>query len=64
MRYYDRALAIDPHHLGALEYLGELYVEMGDVDAARRNLALLSELCPEGCEPLEELQEVIAAHEN
>ena len=62
--YYDRALEIDPHHLGALEYLGELHVEMGDMDAARGNLAMLSALCPEGCEPLDELREVIAAHED
>ncbi len=64
MRYYTRALTIDPHHLGALEYLGELYVEMGDLESARRNLDLLADLCPEGCEPLDELREVLAAHEN
>jgi Flp pilus assembly protein TadD len=27
--YYEKALDIDPRHKGALEYLGELYVETG-----------------------------------
>src|SRR3546814_118240 len=29
--YYLRALAVEPMHVGANEYLGELHLEMGDV---------------------------------
>jgi len=47
--YYERALAIEPNHKGALEYMGELYVEMGQKDTARELLARLESLCPQGC---------------
>lgn len=47
--YYERALAIEPNHKGALEYMGELYVEMGQKDTARELLARLEGLCPQGC---------------
>ena len=52
---------MDPRHLGALEYQGELFVETGRLDQARRNLAILTALCPKGCEELEDLQEAIKA---
>ena len=35
------ALDFDPQHKGALEYLGELYVETGQVDKAKENVAAL-----------------------
>ena len=38
-RFYDQALAMDPTHLGANEYLGEWFVEMGDLKAARERLS-------------------------
>jgi tetratricopeptide (TPR) repeat protein len=44
--FYRKALDFDPEHKGALEYLGELYVETGQLDKARENLALLKKLCP------------------
>jgi Flp pilus assembly protein TadD len=47
--FYERALAIEPNHKGALEYMGELYVEMGQKDTALELLARLESLCPEGC---------------
>jgi len=55
LAYYDQALRIDPNHLGATEYLGELYLQMGDVAAARRQLARLDQLCAFGCAQREEL---------
>lgn len=36
---YEKALAIDPEHLWALEYLGEAYAEIGQLDLAREQLA-------------------------
>ncbi len=55
LAYYSEALRIDPNHLGATEYLGELYLQMGDVARARRQLAQLDQLCAYGCEQREEL---------
>ena len=54
--YYERALAIEPNHKGALEYMGELYVEMGQKDTALDLLAKLQRLCPQGCSELAQLQ--------
>ncbi len=53
--YYLRALALDPEHLGANEYLGELYLEMKQPAKARERLAVLQRACGD-CEEFEELQ--------
>lgn len=53
--YYREALVLDRDHLGANEYLGELYLEMGRNEDARRQLARLDRLCPYGCAEREEL---------
>jgi len=59
--FYRKALDFDPAHKGALEYLGELYVETGQLDKARENVVLLQKLCPSGCEELADLEKAIAA---
>lgn len=59
--WYEMALAIDPLHRGANEYLGELLLETGDVANARERLAVLEVACPDGCEELDELAEAVAA---
>jgi len=59
--YYRQALAIAPHHRGALEYYGELMVERGDLVGARQNLALLDQSCAFGCYEAEELRRWIAS---
>lgn len=61
LAYYHEALRIQPDHLGANEYLGELYLQMGDVPAARRQLARLDRLCAYGCAQREELAQWISA---
>ncbi|OQW63118.1 MAG: hypothetical protein A4S17_07295 [Proteobacteria bacterium HN_bin10] len=53
--YYREALRLDPYHLGATEYLGELYIQMGELDRARTQLARLDQLCAYGCAQREEL---------
>lgn len=58
---YMKALALDPAHLGALEYMGELEVETGDLAAARELEARLAAACPTGCEELSDLRAAIAA---
>lgn len=55
LAYYGEALRIDPHHLGATEYLGELYIQLGQLDRARTQLARLDGLCAYGCAQREEL---------
>lgn len=60
LSFYRKALDFDPNHKGALEYLGELYVEIGDMANARANLARLGAICPQGCEELDDLQRAIA----
>lgn len=47
--YYAMALEVDPNHRGANEYLGELYVETGDLEKAKLQLAKLEEICTFGC---------------
>ncbi len=63
LAYYSEALAIDPNHLGATEYLGELYIQMGDLGRARTQLARLDDLCAYGCAQREELARWIARAE-
>jgi Flp pilus assembly protein TadD len=54
--YYTEALAVDPTHVGATEYYGELKVERGDLVAARKLLARLDDICTFGCSEAEELR--------
>ncbi|CAM5771100.1 hypothetical protein LMIY3S_03395 [Labrys miyagiensis] len=60
LTYYTKALEMQPDHKAAHEYLGELYVETGDMAKANEQLATLGKLCPQGCEELEDLQKAIA----
>lgn len=64
LTWYKKALDFDPDHKGALEYLGELHVMLGDLDQARGNEAKLVRLCPQGCEELDDLRRAIAAGAN
>lgn len=58
---YQKALAINPDHIGANEYLGELYVRTGETDKARRQLAKLDQLCGRNCDQYKELASVISS---
>ena len=57
--YYEKALRIDPNHLGALEYQGELFVLTNKVSAAKRNLAKLEKLCGLKCGEYLDLKKAI-----
>lgn len=54
--YYAMALEVDPNHKGANEYLGELYVETGELDKAQIQLAKLENICTFGCVEENELR--------
>lgn len=60
--YYENALRLDPGHLKAMEYLGELYLQTDEPDLARELLARISTLCPNGCEEHDQLAAAIAAY--
>lgn len=55
LEYYLMALELEPMHLGANAYLGELYVETGQMEAAQAQLDILMEACGGTCEEYEEL---------
>ncbi len=59
--FYGKALDYDPGHKGALEYQGEMFVELGQIDRAKANLVKLVKLCPQGCEEREDLEKAISA---
>jgi tetratricopeptide (TPR) repeat protein len=61
LTYYTKALEMQPDHKAAREYLGELYVETGNMDKAKEQLEALAKLCPGGCEEREDLQKAISA---
>jgi len=61
LTYYNKAIEMQPEHKAAREYLGELYVETGNMEKAKEQLAVLAKLCPGGCEEREDLQKAINA---
>ena len=60
LRYYTKALELDPMHLGANEYLGELYLEMDDLERAKERLDVLKVACGSGCAEYQELEKAVA----
>jgi tetratricopeptide (TPR) repeat protein len=61
--FYTRALARDPDHKGAHEYLGELYLKMNQLANARAQLAELTRLCPDACEEKDVLTKAISDYQ-
>lgn len=59
LEYYEKALKINPNHVGANEYLGELYLEMKDLPKAEERLKVLAKAC-NGCEEQHELEKAIS----
>lgn len=56
---YQKVLAINPDHLGGLEYQGELFLQTGRPDEAKANLDRLKTLCGT-CEEYEDLAKALA----
>jgi Flp pilus assembly protein TadD len=61
MESYQRALKLDANHRGAHEYLGELYLEMNQLDNAEKHLVALKRACPwfGKCEEYEDLKKAV-----
>ena len=60
---YQKALAIDPKHLGAHEYIGEAYLALDDLPHAKQHLARLNRLCFFSCEEYRDLKKAVEAYE-
>ena len=60
---YERALAIDPNHRGAHEYIGEAYLMLGNVAKAKEHLARLNSLCFLPCSEYTDLKKAVEQYE-
>jgi tetratricopeptide (TPR) repeat protein len=60
---YEKALALDPRHLGAHEYIGEAYLALNDLPKAKEHLARLNKLCLFSCEEYRDLKKAVQAYE-
>jgi Flp pilus assembly protein TadD len=61
-KHYKLALAIDPRHRSAHEYIGEAYLMVGDVKSAEKHLSALRDICLLGCEELKDLEQAFAKY--
>ncbi len=64
LKYYQHALSIDPEHKGANEYLGELYLETGEIDKAKQRLVILDDACFFPCSEYTTLKSSIIKYES
>jgi Flp pilus assembly protein TadD len=62
LRYYERALQLNPFHRGAHEYMGQAYLLKGQPEKAKEHLAKLEEICSglDKCAERESLKRAIA----
>ena len=60
LKNYQRALKLDPKHLEAHVYLGELYIQTKQLEKAVEHARIIAKLCPPGCKPRAELEAAIA----
>ena len=57
--YYWKALKLDPRHLGANEYIGELYLRTNNIKKAEEHLEVLDDVCLFGCDEYDDLKDAI-----
>lgn len=62
-KHYNEALRLDPKHRGAHEYLGEAYLQVGNVAKAKEQLGALDKLCFFPCSEYNELKTAISRYE-
>ena len=57
--FYEKALSIDPKHVRALEYQGELFLQLGQFSNAEDNLDKIKKICWLPCKEEKLLAEAI-----
>ena len=62
LKAYKKALKLDRKHLGAREYLGELYLVMGEPRKAKKQLKKLKNYCGD-CEQFTKLERAISNYQ-
>jgi tetratricopeptide (TPR) repeat protein len=60
---YQKALALDPKHKGAHEYIGEAYLMLDNLPKAKEHLRTLSSLCFITCAEYRDLKRAVDAYE-
>ncbi len=58
-KHYEKALALNPRHRGAHEYVGEAYLLVGNLVKAEEHLGTLKEICLIPCEEYDDLKEKV-----
>jgi tetratricopeptide (TPR) repeat protein len=62
--HYDKALAINPRHRGAHEYMGEAYLLLGNLPQAEEHLKVLDKLCWLPCSEFSTLKAKVAEYKS
>ena len=62
-KHYNEALRLDPKHRGAHEYLGEAYLQTGNLEKAKEQLRTLDKLCFFSCKEYAMLKKAVADYE-
>ena len=57
--YYKKAFEINPKHIQALEYQGELYLQLGEIVQAKKNHEKIKTICWFICKEKKMLEEAI-----
>ena len=61
---YKTALSIDPKHVGAMEYYGELHLTLNKPEKAKLLLSELKKLCTFNCKEMKQLEKAIQNYES
>jgi tetratricopeptide (TPR) repeat protein len=62
--HYDKALAINPKHRGAHEYMGEAYLLLGNLPQAEEHLKALDAICWLPCSEYSTLKAKVAEYKS
>jgi tetratricopeptide (TPR) repeat protein len=60
---YEKALALNPKHRGAHEYIGEAYLALDNLPKAKEHLSRLNALCFFPCSEYRDLKKAVDAYE-
>lgn len=62
LTYYQAALKADPDYTLVMEYMGEAFLQLGQVDKAREQLTAIERRCGKGCREYSMLDQQIRNH--